>query len=138
MNTTDTAPSLSTHFVISGRDFDPDQCSEALGLKPSNVWRQKLEHLRARDDLANTEWQIGFNKRPLYSVNEAVIEVLDLIWLARDRIRVFISESDLKAALVCSVTIQADRPEYCLSPVAMEKLAALNCEFCLDIYDYSD
>ena len=138
MNTKDAAPHLSTHFIISGRDFDPEKCSEALGLRPSNIWRQRLEHLRARDDLADTEWQIGFDKRQLYSLDEAVLEVLELIWPARDRIRAFLSGSDLKATLTCSVTIQVDRPEYCLSPTAMKKLTALHCEFCLDIFDYSD
>ena len=134
----DTAPRISTHFVISGRDFDPEKCSEALGLKPSTVWRQKLEHLKARSDLANTEWQIGLDKRPLYSLDEAVLEVLGLIWPARKRIRAFLFESNLNVTLVCSVSINADRPEYCLSPTTLGRLAVLHCEFCLDIFDYSD
>jgi hypothetical protein len=133
------APLLSTYFVISGRDFDTDKCSESLGLEPSVIWRQRLELLKSRDDLANTEWRIGFDKRPLYSLDEAVREVLDVIWPARDRIRAFLSSSGgLEAILACSVNIQVDRPEYCVSPITMEKLAELHCELCLDIFDYSD
>ena len=131
------APLLSTHFVISGRDFDPEKCSEILGLKPSAIWRQKLEHLKSRNDLANTEWQIGFDKRPRYSLDEVVSDVIELICSMRDRILEFLSGSNLKATLTCSVSIQADRPEYCLSQLTLEKLAELHCEFCLDIFDYS-
>ena len=134
----DTAPKISISFVISGRDFDPNICSVALGLQPSNVWRQQREHLKDRIDLPNVEWQLGFDGRALYSLDEAAAEVVDLIWPARERIRAFISQSGLRATLACSVRIDADRPEYCLSSEVMRKLGWLDCKFCLDIFDYSD
>lgn len=134
----DNAPKISVSFVISGRDFDPDTCSAALGLQPSNIWKQQREHLGKVLDLPNVEWQLGFDGKKLYSLDEAAAEVVGLIWPARERIRTFISQNELRATLACSVRIDVDRPEYCLSSDVMSKLGWLDCKFCLDIFDYSD
>lgn len=131
------APKISVSFVISGRDFDPDACSAALGLQPSNIWRQRREHLDLAD-LPNVEWQLGFEGKEIYSLDEAAAEVVALVWPARERIRAFVSQNGLRATLACSVRIDEDRPEYCLSPDVMSKLGWLDCKFCLDIFDYSD
>lgn len=132
------APLITVHFVLSGRDFDPGVCTEALGLTATHIWTQRHEHLKSRLDLPNVEWHLGFDKKPSYSVDESAVEVVALIWPARERIRDFLSSSGLSASLSCSVTIYEDRPEYCLSAEVMSKLGSLGCKFHLDIFDYSE
>lgn len=132
------APLITAHFVISGRDFDPAVCTEALGLTPTGIWTQRHEHLKSRVDLPNVEWHLGFDKKPSYSIDESVAEIVSLIWPARERIRELLSSSGLSASLSCSVTIYEDRPEYCLSTDIMSKLGSLGCKLRLDIFDYSD
>lgn len=132
------APKISVSFVISGRDFDPDACSAALGLQPSNIWRQQREHLKNVLALPNVEWQLGFEGKEFYSLDEATSEVVALIWPTREQVRTFVSQNGLRATLACSVRIDADRPEYCLSSDVMSKLGWLDCKFCLDIFDYSE
>ena len=131
------APKLKTYFCISGRDFDPAMVTSAIGLEPSEVWKQKHEHLLHRKDIPNTCWSLGREKQQNYSVSEAVDEVLDLIWPKRAEIKKFVMHDSFDVGIDCSVTIWDDRPVYDLSAKVIKRLADLGCEFGLDIYDYS-
>ena len=130
-------PRLSTYFFISGRNFDPEICTSALGIEPTEIWRQKHEHLKQRKDIPNISWQLGKKKRHLYSVSEAVEEILDLIWPAREKIKMFTERKEFEVGIDCSVTIFDDRPVYELLPHTIQRLAVIGCGFGLDIFDYS-
>ena len=131
------APKLKTYFYISGWDFDPAMVTLAIGLEPSEVWKQKHKHLLHRKDIPNTCWSLGIGKQRNYSVSEAVDEVLDLIWPKRAEIKKFVMNDSVNVGIDCSVTIWEDRPVYDLSAKVIKRLADLGCEFGLDIYDYS-
>lgn len=131
------APELKTYFCISGWDFDPAMVTSAIGLEPSEVWKQKHAHLLHRKDIPNTCWSLGRGEQQNYSVSEAVDEVLDLIWPKRAEIKKFVMNDSFDVGIDCSVTIWEDRPVYDLSAKVIKRLADLGCEFGLDIYDYS-
>ena len=131
------APKLKTYFCISGWDFDPAMVTSAIGLEPSEVWKQKHEHLLNRKDIPNICWSLGRGEQRNYSVSEAVDEVLDLIWPKRAEIKKFAINDSFDVGIDCSVTIWEDRPVYDLSAKVIKRLADLGCEFGLDIYDYS-
>ena len=135
---TTVAPLLTTDFCISGWDFDPAICTTALGMEPSQVWRQTNKYILGQTRLPNICWSVGFTKRPLYSVSEAVDEVLDVIWSKRESIKQFSISEEFQVSIVCNVTIEDDRPVYDLSLKTIQCLAELGCDFCLDIFDYSD
>ena len=133
----DQPPRLTTYLYIAGRDFEPEICTSTLGIDPTQIWRQKLKHLEHRIDLPNISWRLGRSKRPLYSVSEAVEEVLDLVWPAREKLKMFIESHDFEVGIECSVTIFDDRPVYELLPHTIQRLAVIGCRFGLDIIDYS-
>lgn len=130
-------PELTTYFSISGWDLDPESCTSALGLKPSEVWRQKHKHLLDHKDLPSVSWSLGEKNQREFSVSKAVEAVLDLVWPARERVIRFVSGKNFIVGVTCSVTIYEDRPIYDLSKETISRLAVLDCEFCLDIFDYS-
>jgi hypothetical protein len=110
------SPTISTYFYIAGWDLDPAACTSAIGLEPSEIWRQKREELKRRDDLPSVSWNIGHERRESHSVSEAVDTVLDLVWPARDRVKAFVLGKGLEVGVACTGTIQRDRPVYDLSP----------------------
>lgn len=138
MDTTDDrCPLISAFFVISGKGFDTTECTVETGIKPTEVWRQGREDLKQREDLPDTSWSVGFDGRRLYSINDAVVEVLAVIWPRRRPIRTYLTRAGLQATFCCDVTIHVDRPEYVLEPDVIRKMAWLGAGFGLDVFDYS-
>jgi len=83
-------------------------------------------------------WSYGVEKVAEFSTNTVVERVLAKVWPRRDEIAAFTLANDLSVCLCCNVTIHENRPVYDLSPDVMLKLATLNAEFSMDIFDYSE
>jgi len=132
------SPLITTEFYVAGDSLDPDACTRDLGIEPTEIWRQKRPDLIPRTDLSAVSWIIRISKRPYYSVDEAVAEILDVIWPARQSVQEFVSKNAVDVGINCNVTIAVDRPVYELSRRTIERLADIGCEFGLDIFDYSD
>ncbi len=132
------SPLITVRFVIGGRDFDPNDVSRAIGLEPTRVWHATHKAVINDTRFNTVSWCIGYEKLPLYSTDEAVKQVLKLIWPHREPIGRYLRHGKVSATLVCNVTIWEDRPVYELSADTMQRLSALGCEFVLDIFDYSD
>jgi hypothetical protein len=49
----------------------------------------------------------------------------------------FLSAHPVPTIFCTNVTILGDRPEYCLSPGTLARLAYFRIEYCIDIFDYS-
>jgi hypothetical protein len=132
------APEVTAHFFISGRDFDPLAVTDVLGIDPSEVWRQHRPELKERPDLPTVCWKYGFKKRRFVSIDDAVSEILEVIWPLRDRVQQWLASNAAQVGVECSVSIYNDRPIYELSATTISRLSELRCEFLLDIFDYSN
>lgn len=131
-------PRIRCFFAIAAQDLNVDECTQRIGLAPSDVWRQKHDHLKFHPDIPNTEWVVETSSDSLRSTSEAIGILLERIWPKRDIIKKFLEEKGLNASITCSVTIKEDRPLYDLAPDILAKLASLGVEFGFDIYDYSE
>ncbi len=85
-----------------------------------------------------TNWGITIEKRRVFSIDEALVELLNILWPQRAKILEFLSTHHLSATFCTNVTIYEGRPEYCLSPETLQRLAYFKTEYCLDIFDYSE
>ncbi len=132
------APKITATFSIIGRDFDADECTSAIGLEPSEIWRQKIPELQHRIDLPNVNWNIIRESKTLYSVSDVVDQVIDAVWSQRDRIEDYVRGKPLEVWIGCTVTIFRDRPVYDLSAATIRRMADMKCGFMLDVFDYSD
>ena len=132
------APEISACFVIGGMDIDPDEVTAAVGLEPTKVWHAPEVTRRHAPDINTVEWQVALHHQRSYSTDEVVAAVLDTIWPQRDRIVAYLVRSGTNASMCCSVLIDEDRPVYELSAESVRRLAALGCEFGLDIFDDRD
>lgn len=127
---------VSAFLVLSGDSFDPRDCSRAVGLEPTKIWQQRREDLARREELANTEWMVGFEKQPFDCLSEAVSAVLARVWEHREGIREYAEQHGLAICMVCNVTIWENAPEYSLTSKVMQRLSELDADFLLDIFDY--
>lgn len=132
------APRITAIFSIAGRDFDTDECTSAIGLEPSEIWRQKIPELRQRMDLPNVNWSIRRESKTLYSVSDVVDQVIDAVWSHRDRIEDYVRGKPLEVVITCTVTMFHDRPVLDLSAATIRRMADMKCGFTLDVIDYSD
>jgi hypothetical protein len=130
-------PSMNVAFVIAGRDIDPDDVTRTVGLEPSRLWHATNKTVLNDPRMSTVNWIVERCKVTFYEVDEAVRQVLDIVWPHREGILRYQLGSKASASLMCSVTIREDRPVYALSAETMSRLATLRCEFSLDIYDYS-
>jgi len=132
------APKIRASFCVVGRNWDPHECTEAIGIQPTKIWHQQRPALRKRRDLNTEEWVLVWEKQELYDTDEAVQGVLNMIYPARDRLRAFLQANGLRCTVVCTVFIRgdptADRPVYELSSQTIERLATLGAGFVLEVY----
>jgi hypothetical protein len=70
-----------------------------------------------------TNWGITIEKRRSYSIDEALTELLDILWPQRKKIMEFLSSNPVSAIFCTNVTINEERPEYCLLPETLQRLA---------------
>jgi hypothetical protein len=124
--------------VIAGNEFDPDEATNQIGLEPTRIWFQTDRLLLLEKELPKVEWSIGGKKRNFDEVEEAVQQVLEAIWPAREKIRSYVRLNGLRSAFICAVFIYTEPPMYCLSAESMRRMASFQAEFSMVIYDYRD
>lgn len=134
----DTSPLITSAFGIWGDQLDPVECTRAIGLTPTEVEIKGQSRPEGRPPVPVTHWGITLEKRISYSIEEPLSELLDLLWPQRERVVEFITSHPVSAIICTNITINKDRPEYCLSPETLQRLAYFKVEYCLDIFDYSD
>jgi lambda repressor-like predicted transcriptional regulator len=130
--------SMAVYLTLAGRDFDPDDCTRAIGLEPTKIWKQRHEHLRARTDLDNVNWSVGIDEATSGLVSSTVDELLDRVWARRESIVAHAEARGLRVTLSCAVRIHTEAPEYLLSAATIGRVAKLGAEFVLDIFDYRE
>src|ERR1700761_3787719 len=133
---------VNTLFEISGEDFDPDWCTEALGLVPTRCWRKgDLRGRYARVPSPLSRWGIESGASPARNVEDGLRIMLDTVWPVRDRLRRMREEWRAPLEVGCASIVKvrshhAQAPQVQLSAESLERLADLDLEYCPDIYDF--
>ena len=134
----DSAPSISATFSLAGRDFDPDECTRTLGITPTKIWRPRRPDLLVQAGLNTLAWYVEQAPTPLYSTDDAVRPVLDIVYPRRVQIREFARDHQLTTAVVCAIKSWGRRAVLELLPDTVSRLSELGASFSIDLYDYSD
>jgi Domain of unknown function (DUF4279) len=133
---TEKVPSIASAFIVSGDNFDPSDCTTIFELEPTTITVRGQPRASNRPNAPTTSWCVEI-KRHALSIDEVLREVIEVIWPRRDVILTFTKSASLKVTFTSHVKIYSERPEYCLSAVALERMAYFKAEFCLDIFDVS-
>jgi hypothetical protein len=125
---------FSVSLSIQGDHIDFDHCTRAIGLPPSRTWVAKIPLA----GVPQRSWSIGFEKRPFDSMNDAILCCLGLVEGFEQRLVSYVASERLSVIMACNIRIIGSRPLYDLSPTSMTRLAGLNAELLLDIFDLSE
>lgn len=125
--------SISTAFVIGGQRFDPTSFTEVAGRSPTRIWRQGNPQLKNNPAFAQVEWQYELPKRPHWTLDGAIREILELFDERRDQIVSF--ARDNKCFLHLWIQMHGDSTviEYRIERPTVEWLAAFGCSLSFSV-----
>ncbi len=131
-------PEISVTFFIGGEKFEVSEFNDLIGVTPTKVWEQKIDHLKKRTDLDNFAWSYEKQKIACWSIEEPIEQVIKVFWPHREKILKFCEENCLSIDVTCSIYIdnmeEDGHPLYYLSPTLMKKLSYLKAEFGMAFY----
>ena len=131
-------PVISTDFGIWGDLLDLSECTRQIGLAPTTEETKGQARPNGRPPARETYWGIATQKRRLLSIDDSLVELIEILWPHRFEIVEFLSSKPHSASFETKVTIYAERPEYCLSAQTLQRLSFFGIEYCLDIFDCSE
>jgi hypothetical protein len=129
----DCLSSVSSLFVVGGKDFDPDLFSNQVGVKPTRIWHCGLESLKERQDIPKLEWQYELARRPHTSLDKAVREILAPFVDKGEHVVGFLHAHDCSACVICRVHGDSSHVELCVESETVQLLAKVQCTICFAI-----
>jgi hypothetical protein len=133
--TLDSIPRLTTVLSIGGHQFEPDDFTSLVGVKPSKVWTQKHEWIKlTHPDFDIVGWFYELKEQRKWSLGEAIGEVLDVVWSKKEQVGRFLSDNGLTMHIRCRPFGDASVLEYIIQPEAMKKLAFFGASLSLAVY----
>lgn len=126
---------LSSFFISAGGD--PEECTREIGLAPSFTKRRGFAPSPSHPPARENHWSINTGWMELYSTDESLRLLLQIVWPVRDKVRAYCEHHGGKVGFVVAVEIRDDRPIYELSKESISMIASLDAECGFDIYDRS-
>jgi len=119
---------ITTKLSLGGQSFDANYFSEVARLQPTKIWHQKNEALKNNPNFTQIAWVYGILKRPHWSINDAIREILDLFEARRAEIVAFALKHSCTLHLSCRIYGDETVIIYQIERVTIERLAAFGCE----------
>ena len=132
-----TLPLITSYFVIMGDMLNPQECTSFIGMSPTSYGIKGTKRKGGRPDVPFSFWKVSIEKKPCICIDDAINGILDLLQPHMNEILTFLKKPSITASLGSNITINDERPLYCLKPETIKKIAILNVEYSLDIFDYS-
>ena len=133
-------PIVTAGFSVSGFTLDPDACTRAFGLAPTEIGiRGKKRTPESISRLKLSYWVIDSEEVEVDDVESVLWKVVERVWPARDRIAAFAaSNPSLFVSFYASVYMcRGQEPIYGLSWKIMRKMAKFKVKYGLNVCDYS-
>jgi hypothetical protein len=132
MNTPEPKASISTTFSVGGQDFDPDQFSAVARCQPTKIWRARGA-VKNNPAFAQIVWSFKLIKRPHWSVDDAVREMLGRFDEHREQIVSFARQHKCSLGLRCRLHGDETVIIYEIERSTIEQLAAFRSSFSFSI-----
>jgi hypothetical protein len=125
---------------IWGKALDPDMVTGQLGITPSTAFRAGDQRGKKKDAIwKEGHWDISSEGHVSSNVLQDHIEwLLDQLEPAQARLRILLTEDDVRADIFCFWEFATHNAGIVFSPLVMRRIAALNLELDLDIYFAGD
>lgn len=133
-----TLPTIEVSLVISGARFDTDECSDQVGLHSTRTWKPRRRLVKQGVLADAQEWHFGIRNQIHASIDDSLSKLFEIVFPHREAVIRYVRYRGLEISLVCNVTIHKERALLQLSRENLAKLVALEADFLLDVFDYSD
>ena len=127
---------ISVSITISGDDLNFDECTNIVGVAPSNTFVRKYHYDSSLVPVC--QWSYTTQKIELESINDAVTILLKKLEPSLPQISIFANTRDYQIEFACSVDVYEDRPLYELSCETITHLAVLRARFSMEIHDFTE
>ncbi len=128
-------PCVTTTLSFDGDAFDPDELTSVIGVEPSQIWRQERRYIKDLvPDSPLIAWRHHRPKCAAWSLGEAIVAALSVIWEKRDAIRAFAENHGLNVHVTCRPYGDASIIIYGIHAQAIQRLAFFNASLSLPIY----
>jgi hypothetical protein len=124
---------ITTIFYFGGQSFPLDGFSRAAGRDPTKVWHQKNATLIGNPNFTQVSWDYVIEKQPCWSVDEAIVAMLDLFEARRKKIVDFSKRHECSLHLCCRIYGDSTKIIYQIERSTIKRLAAFGFEFSFTI-----
>lgn len=127
---------MFTAFVVTGMDFNPNECTEHFGLKPTQVLIEGESRPGIKRLTPQSSWNIETKKVRLDSTDTAVQMLTAIIWPRRKQIRDFARKNKLNITFVLMMTGGLGKRNYLteFSPRTIEQIRYFRAPLYMDVY----
>lgn len=130
----DPRPRVRVSYVLAGDTLNLDDCTQLLGLRPTEAGRRGDRPLGARRPRPSTSWVLELDRR-VDDLDDAVYELLEALWPRKEAVRWLLGLPNVEAHLICAVDVFDESITLGLSRHSIERLAAVGAAFGLDYCD---
>lgn len=125
---------IEVYFTIYGDNFDPDEISKVLSIKPTKIWRKGDQRSNTKLLFPDNGWSISTKSSKSYSVLKEIKKLLKKIDGKTEVIKNTITKYQLESEL--SVVIYLDKattPEISFDNYIISQLSMLGSSIDIDI-----
>jgi len=127
-------PAIRTVFALRIGDVDPVLVSNCIALEPTRILRKGEKRESPRPPVAESTWEIEVGKQNLYSIDDSLTLILDIVWPYKKQIVSFCRDHKIPCLFVTAVwTSDESRPVYELSGVNLKKMSELEASWIMDL-----
>ena len=128
MQTPEPTGRITTTLKLGGQSFDADRFSEVAHLQPTEIWHPKNKFVKNNPNFAQICWIYSLVKRPHWSIDAAIGEILDPFEPRRSEIVAFAQENKCSLHVRCRIYGDETVIIYNIEHATIERLAAFGCE----------
>jgi Domain of unknown function (DUF4279) len=118
---------ITTNLSVGGQDFDTNLFTGIAGRAPIEIWHAKARGVRGNPRFNQIEWSYELEKRPHWSIDSAIREMLGIFEPNRDKIVSFCREFNCCLHLLIGLHGDETAIIYEIERRTIEWLAAFGC-----------
>lgn len=133
----DPRPRVRAYFSLFGETFDPELCTELLGMAPTASGRRGETPRGRRHPYAETFWEILLDRRA-YDLDEVLSDLLAMLMPRKQAIQNVRGRGGVGAEVSCAVDLYVENIVLGVSEASIGALAELHLGLGLDLFDYRE
>ena len=127
---------VNTVFVVSGDSLVPEAFTQVLELTPSSFNTRGQGRGVKRPPAPTGEWVLETGWTDSDDLESGITSLVDVLWNKREELLRLVQAQNARIGFVSVVEIVDMRPELSLSSGTIVRLAGLNAEYSIDLYDF--